>query len=1494
LGIIDQKPKIKKNFIATFLKWMAASVLSIFIAFAVFVSIPQVQNELFKRILNKFSEQTHFKIQHHHFSLKWFHKVLLTDFTVKDPDDQLVCAIKYLKLRINLFQILWTKDIAIDYLEVVDGHLQLVKDKADTVFKLQALLSKLKIEDSVSTTLPVYYIKGISVGKVFLKGFSMLVDDQAIAPISGRFDPYHLKVEGINAEFNQLFYRDNILVGKLQHFSGYDSIQNLKLHQLHAQFKVTPYGTLINDLHINTDGSSLKGSLSFSYEQITEFSQLINQSYVEAQLEELKLASKELAHFIPYFRDHHTDYILKGNILGKLDDFYLKDFYLEFGENKSHLAGSVNLKGLPDFKDIYFNLSINESCLHAFDVLPHVPQKHHHVLQRMPVCNVQSNMVGMLDRFIAKGDLITNMGKVSTDIEITVDKISHEIAYKGDVATQALEIGKILGISELNELTMRAYINGQGVNSETANFYLRTHIHKLGFHGYKYADIHTDGRFGKLFFKGNVSIDDPNLVVHLDTKIDWRNSHKEVFMRGLLSNISLDKLKITDKSAHLSSEIDIVVQGASWDDFTTDATLHHIQIEIEDKPLHINQLHFLNGRKGGCSTLSLHSDLLDVQADGAIKYTSLIHDFKEFIQAYQQRLLTSKVYVPHYTEHPYNFKYQLYLKDLTPLLHVVAPHIYIAPYTNFKGFFSQQEEVKFEFHMHEVDSLAFGDNQLQKSEWHITALQNKDGQLMAATSKLKADKQQWKDYASTESFILDLNWFNDQISFKSSIGQGDSKFNLALAGAALLSNGGIHVTLNDTGMRIANNTWELHPAGIISIHPSHLKFHNILLSSGAEQISIEGKYSYVNPEKLIINITNLNLNNLIPFIDRKVGGTIHGTLLLMGTADHPRVNSNINIHAITIGDLMVGDLCTKVTWDNSDKGINVACQLHQLEKPIIHLTGFYNHDNKAQGLDLMAEFSHAQLALIEPFVNKVFGELKGELDGKFHIRGPLKSPHFNGKATVKDISVQFNYLNALYKGYGEFSCSGNNIAVEKLILLDDQGGQADLHGNMQHTYFKDFSLDLAGNVKQLEIFNNKYEDNEYFYGKGILSGEVTFKGMVDNIMITANAITQKGSNLVIPIQKYNRKVEQESYIRFVDLKTCKKNAIEAPPSVKLKGLSLNMNLEITPDAFAEIMLNGKNGDTIHSTGKGLLTIKTDLEGNLTISGDYEVVEGTYNFSVYGVVGRRFKILEGSTITWIDKPYDGILHMKAIYGQRATLVPLLEKSEQNIKDKKKYPVSVVLILEGILAAPDIRFNIDFPKPPDNPDLQEAIHTFKEKAASDSNYLEKQVFSLVMLRTFFSDNMGNLRNDTIKRSVGEIFSQQLSSIAAQLDENLEIDTDIDFEELTQEKTTSLPVKLSYNLLAGRLIVSRESKINFDTGKEIDYANMVGDWSVEYVLTSDNRLRAKLHASPSGLETSTGMSNISKSVFGGISFIYVKSFNRWGELFLHNHHIKPSTYN
>jgi hypothetical protein len=1486
LSTINKDLKIKKNFIATFFKWLGLSVLAIFISCLTFLSIPRVQNLLFERLLKKLSAETHFNMQHKHFSLKWFHEGLLTDLKIKDPDNRLLCNISRLKLRINLFHFIWKQHLLIDYLELIQGQLHVVKDKEQSDFNLQILLGYLKTDSSDAKDSPA----SLKIKKAFFKDLSLLVDDQNVAPVAVGFDPYHIKIESVTAELAQISYeRDGSFMGELQHFVGYYLTQELGIHKLHTQFKITPNGTFLNNLDIKTDASQLKGNFQLLYKRLEDLFNQPSEIEIVAQFDELKLASEELAQFIPYFQHHITKYNGKGRVVGKLSDFTIEDFFLEFGKNKSNLSGFARLQGLPDIENTHFNVELHKSRLYTTDLLPHFAKEHHSILQKLQCCTVESNLSGTTNHFIAKGYCQSDIGTLSTNMEVNIDKNAQEVIYKGDIKTQAFKIGKLLDIDDLREVTMHAYIDGRGITTETVNLYLKTHIQKLGFQKYNYANIRTDGRFAKAFFKGNVIVEDPNLVAHLDTKVNWRNAQKELVIKGLLSNISLDALGFTHKPTQLSSELSITLQGTSWDDLITDANFNRIQLDVENKPLYLDELHIVNGRNSGTSTLTLNSDMLDIEATGAIKYTALVHDIREFIHAYQQRLLTSKTFVPNYTKQPYLFKYRLHLKDINPLFSLLAPEVYVAPNTTLEGVFSQQEEVKFELQTNQINSLVIGKSRLQEGQLHFTALQNKNGELITASTKLLASKQQWNSDINTENFLLNINWVNDQISFKNNIGNEDSNLQLSLAGKITLAKQGFHIKFHDTAIRLADKTWDLHSANSISIHKSYIRLHNILLSNEAQQISLEGKWSPITSEKLIISLANVELNTLPFFLHKKMNGNVHGALIVMGTAGHPRIDSNIEIRAITVGDLMIGDLHTKAAWDNNAKSVNLACQLKHVQKPVIQLTGAYHITNKVQNLDLIAEFSQAQLAILAPFVSVVFSELKGEVDGRFHIKGPLKALQIEGNGMVKELSLRFSYLNALYKGEGILNCSGNKIEIEKLRLADEQQGQIDFQGNISHNYFKDFSLDLTGKGKKIKVLNTKYENNEYFYGKVVVTGDIAISGSFDNVTITADAITEKGTNFHIPIGKYNKKVEQESYIRFIDLKNCKKEIREDIRSIQLNGISLNMNLEVTPDAWAEIMLNGKNGDIIQSKGKGNLIIKSDSEGSLTMTGNYELVEGTYNFSVYDIVKRKFKILEGSTITWIENPYDGVLHVKAVYEQRTSLTPLLVGNTQvesnYMKNKKKYPVKVLLKLEGLLSAPDINFEFQFPQIPDNPDLEDAIRAFKEKAATDNNYLIKQVFSLVILKSFFADSRDNMNGDVNiwQKGLGELFSQQLSSYAAKLDENLEIDTDIDLKELNQEKTTSLPIKISYSLLSGRLIIARESKLDFAAGKEIDIANVVGDWSVEYGLTSDNRLKLRLHVYPSGSETNP---YVSKPVFGGISFVYIKSFNRWRHIFTHNH--------
>lgn len=133
-------------------------------------------------------------------------------------------------------------------------------------------------------------------------------------------------------------------------------------------------------------------------------------------------------------------------------------------------------------------------------------------------------------------------------------------------------------------------------------------------------------------------------------------------------------------------------------------------------------------------------------------------------------------------------------------------------------------------------------------------------------------------------------------------------------------------------------------------------------------------------------------------------------------------------------------------------------------------------------------------------------------------------------------------------------------------------------------------------------------------------------------------------------------------------------------------------LEITPDAHIALTLAEKTGDAIKGRAKGNIKLEVDTKGMLTAESEFEFLEGVYNFSLYRIVNRTFKILPESKITWYDSPTQGILDVKAVHGQGAALASLLDNAVVSGQGINKYPVLVGL--QGALLSPTKSFAVDF--------------------------------------------------------------------------------------------------------------------------------------------------------------------------------------------------------
>jgi hypothetical protein len=328
-----------------------------------------------------------------------------------------------------------------------------------------------------------------------------------------------------------------------------------------------------------------------------------------------------------------------------------------------------------------------------------------------------------------------------------------------------------------------------------------------------------------------------------------------------------------------------------------------------------------------------------------------------------------------------------------------------------------------------------------------------------------------------------------------------------------------------------------------------------------------------------------------------------------------------------------------------------------------------------------------------------------------------------------------------------------------------------------------------------------------------------------------------------------------------------------------QGITVDFDIEVTPNAYCELIFDIKTGDIIRGRGRGNLNLTLDTDGEFHMFGPLEITDGAYNFTVPGFINKEFTVSPGSRITWFGDPYDGRIDLKAVYLQRADFTPLINENETDEGGElsTKVGINVILNLSEGMLSPLIDFDLQIA---DKIDETSKRLSKISQIENNEQELKRQVISLLFFKRFSPPSSFTLGGGgNVGNSVSEFFSNQVSYLVSQLDENLEVE--VDLAALDKDAFNTFQLRLAYTFLDGRLKVTRggdfTNEQNSNDNKLLD--DIVGDWSVEYSLTRDGRLRAKVFRATNQQISSTTQGD--QSFETGVSLRFVHSFNEFSDL-------------
>jgi len=1494
---------IKKG-IAKAILWV---FLILFFSLSVIVLAMQssaVQTKVAQYGSDYFSEKLGFEISIERINIEWFDQITLSGLYVKNKDQSTFIDIQSLWINYDIKQLINDKSVLFDNLRLEDGRVMLIRKKNDDYFNIDYLVEAIRNlsapkNDSSSNAAKNLLIREASLSNIIL-GVANLDTDS----IKEGFNYNQFVLHNLNADLKNFSSRADTIQMQVERLSAVDSVTDLTIHNLNSNFEISQSRLSLTDLKLEVNKSTIADSIVFNYNSISNLSHIIDSVTIKANLKNSIIFTEDLALFAPYLNRYEDNINVSGKFNGKVKRFKAQDLRLQFG-NSSFITGDLKIDGLPRFSESFIDLNLTNSSLVPSDLKQYINDSI--AFQRIStfgITNFQGSFIGFPADFVANGVFTSPLGRVESDLNLKIGQDSKSSTYKGSLSTYNFNLGKFLDEDSIfQKLQMTGNIQGSGFTLETAKLNLNAKINLVGINGYEYQNISTNTELSSEFFNGNLSINDPLLKFKMDGSIDLRENKKLINVTADLDTINFKKLNITKDDFILAAEGNLDGRGITLDSIEGNTSLQKIYAAYQGNSLQLDSLTINTSNKNGLRKLKINSDLFRAKIDGNYQFTQLQKDLMRTVKEYQLNIENDKNKIENYYNtidttvnlDDYTVNFDFFIKEINPLISLVLPKLHVKKGAVIKGQFQNGKNSNI-YVESSIDSINYGGYSFSKSNIDLNFSKFHLSQDVLGIGFITSEQQQLNNNIQSKNLEIEFYWTGREINFSTYLDQDQSENHFNIKGNLAFLDDTLNLAIQKSDITLFSKKWRFLNKNNLKISDQKYTFENFGIYSEDEQIIANGELSKDSTRTLLIEIDSFNIENINYLVEEHdFKGTANGFVEIQKYQDEFLLTTELSLVQFYLDEFLIGNINGFSNWQPNEEKLLMDYIVSRKNEEIIKLEGAYTPSMKQNSLDLKARLKKTNLVIVEPFINTIFSEMRGEVDGEFQITGNPERPIVNGTGKITNGGIKINYLNTYYDYTGNINFNQEKVTFENIQLTDEQGNNGFITGDLLHDGFTDLRLDLFGQMNNLKVLNTSARDNELYYGSAFVTGNVTFSGSVGNLTIDAQAKSEKGTRIFIPVESTSS-IEQEDYINFININdTTNNKIINKVEEVDIKGITMNFDLELTPDAYAEIIFDIKSGDIIRGRGNGKLSMNIDTNGAFTMIGDYTLTEGGYNFTLYNIINKEFSIQPGSQISWDGDPYQANLDIQAVYEQNVSLSPIVDIGQDStLADspelKRRYPAKVLLDLKGDLLKPEVDFDINFSNYPDQIyteagtsfPLRTSVTAFEAELEANEQELKRQVFSLIILRRL-SPRASFAVSGSVGNSVSEFLSNQLSYWVTQIDENLEID--VDLGSFDEDEFNTFQLRLSYSFLGGRLRITRDG--GFTQG-ETDNVNqeilgILGDWSVEYLLTPDGKLRAKIYnrTNFNALDQVTNTATTST----GVSLVHVTSFDQIKEIFEKN---------
>ncbi len=1244
------------------------------------LSLPVVQSWLGHYVTQNLNEQYKTDITVDQVAISAFGNVRLRKVIIRDQHKDTLIYTNGIQTNILSFRKLY------------NGDLLFGDVRADGVF------FNMKIYKGEKDSNLDWFIKLFDNGKKSTRKFLMKAGDMQVT--NSRFllsdenleRPVNLDLRKINASLHNFKIYGPQVTMQIKKMNFYDH-RGLAINNLTADFTYSRTQILLKKLGIETPESFFNGDVALNYAR-EDFLDFNNKVKFDVRVDKASVATNEIYYFYKELgRDRK--FALQTHVKGTLNNFFAKDLYLADNHDQV-IKGDVNFRNLFGKKDqgFYMNGYFDKVASDYDDLVALLPN----ILgKRLPTSmkklghfNMRGKAEVSLTAMKADVYMTTALGNIQTDLSMTDINNIDNAAYNGYVILENFQLGKLLNRSDLGAVTLNLDINGRGFNEKYLNTTLEGDIYRIGYNGYNYTNIVVNGKFKKPVFQGKLIINDPNLFMDFDGFVNLSKKDMAYDFHTKIDYADLVKLKLVKKDTISVFKGDIRMQatGNSIDNMQGSIYIAATSYQNNRDTYYFDDFTITSVfDENRYRTITINSpDIIQGKVTGKFEFAQV----RKMVENSLGSLYAN--YSPNKVKPGQNMKFDFVVYN--KILEIFYPGVALGPNTLITGSInSDNNDFKLDFSSPKI--AAFANNIYNVN----LKLDNKNPLYNAY---IEVDSIRTKYYKISDLSLLNVTT-NDTLFVRTEFkGDDDASdfYNLNLY-HTIDPNRNSVVGFNKSEVKFKDYLWFVNEneAGdnkvVFDKKLKNFAINNIVLSHENQNMALNGAIKGNSFKDLKLTFKDIDLAQIMPTLSKfKIEGRLNGGINFRQDKTVYQPTSSLTVDSLKVNDIALGRLNVDIAGDDTFENFYVNSAIENENVESFSAKGQFSIKNKKTLADVDLRFNRFNLGALSSLGGDIITNIRGFASGTSRIEGDLQDPEINGRMFLDDAGLSIPYLNVNYEldRKSVVDVTESSFIVRNATITDTKYHTVGyLNGRVRHNKFSDWQLDLDVNSDRLLALDTQDNEDAAYYGTAFIDGTAKISGPTSGLFIKVDAKSEPGTAIKIPISDA-ASVGSNGYIHFLTEKekyNLGKGIVDN--SRNYNGLELEFDLDITPDADVEVILDRNTGHSIRGKGFGSLLLQINTLGKFNMWGDFQAYEGIYNFKYGGLIDKKFNVKKGGSITWEGDPMRAVLNIEAVYKTTANPAILLENASFN----KKVPVEVVIGIKGNLTNPEPEFNINFP-------------------------------------------------------------------------------------------------------------------------------------------------------------------------------------------------------